>query len=92
MRAGSPSGVPSAPGAGPSIRYGMPASSIILKAPQAAHWATCVHMHTCWIRIKLRDYSIQVMWNGIVTVTFMVNICSNLSSKLCIKVTFYFNV
>jgi hypothetical protein len=34
MRAGSPSGVPSAPGAGPSIRYGMPASSIILKAPQ----------------------------------------------------------
>jgi len=29
MRAGSPSGVPSAPGAGPSIRLGMPASEII---------------------------------------------------------------
>jgi hypothetical protein len=29
MRAGSPSGVPSAPGAGPSIRYGMSASLII---------------------------------------------------------------
>jgi hypothetical protein len=29
MRAGSPSGVPSAPGAGPSIRSGMPASQII---------------------------------------------------------------